>query len=723
MIDYFSITPDVYDSENYVTVDFETDTSHGDYGHPVHKDNGLVLACWTPGPDHPWSRIWGDTPKSCWGGEFDMEELLEDIEQADYIVAHSSKYELGWLRRCGLDLAKVLVFDTKIAEYVLFGNRAAGDKVMPPVSTSLDACCKRRGWPGKDPVVDVMIKNGNNPVAIPRPWLGGRCYYDVRMTEKLFRHQRDSLRKSDRLPVQLTRCIITPMLADMEFEGMALDQERVEKAHAEHTQELTEINLQLEEFSEGMNWDSDQQLAEFLYNPPKPQPMLDEEGSEVWEMHLEHKRRPGVLTKQVKRISRAEADALLSSPDYIEGQVGQLFTRPGLGFQELRKRSGEPQRTDSGQKKTDSDTIGALTARTKKQERFLGLYLRRTKLIAALSKNLDFFKGICDEYGGVFHAVFNQTSTATNRLSSSGIPTEFKTVLDSKGNPATKSVQFQNLPNAFKPVFKARKRGWVIAESDGSQLEFRVAAQLSRDRQMVEDILNPDFDAHITSASEMHGVSYDELYDRYKAGDKEAYEIRRLAKPDTFGPLYGKQFGTEAQVRWIEAFRKRYEGFYRFSERNVHTVLSEKRLVTPWGLRYYWPYASISSGGYINVSTNVYNYPVQAFATAEIIPIAIRAFWDRIQLEGATSVIRPINTVHDSLLCEVKSSAIDVWREIALEAFTTDVYAYLSRVYGYEFDLVPLGVGLCWGTHWADDSNQEQEWNVFQDGTRVNKAA
>jgi hypothetical protein len=168
------LDPDIFLGDNYVTLDFETDTSHGDYGSPVHPDNHLLLACWSVGPN--------GTVKSKWGGEFSQQELLDDIAKADFIVAHNAKYELGWLKRCGIDLRKVFAYDTKLGEYVLMGNRIAGDEVMHRLATSLDMCCRRRGLPVKDPVVDIMIKNGINPKDIPKPWLEGRCRQDVETT-------------------------------------------------------------------------------------------------------------------------------------------------------------------------------------------------------------------------------------------------------------------------------------------------------------------------------------------------------------------------------------------------------------------------------------------------------------------------------------------------------------------------------------------------------------
>jgi DNA polymerase I-like protein with 3'-5' exonuclease and polymerase domains len=266
----------------------------------------------------------------------------------------------------------------------------------------------------------------------------------------------------------------------------------------------------------------------------------------------------------------------------------------------------------------------------------------------------------------------------------------------------------------------------LIAEADGSQLEFRTAAQVSGDQQMIADILDPTFDAHVTSAAAMHDVPYTELKARYDAKDPVAATWRKKAKPDTFGPLYGKSRGTPEQMRWIAEFRRRYAGFYEFSEKNVHKVLVDKVLVLPWGMRYYWPHAKIGGGDYINCRTAVYNYPIQGFATAEIIPIAIAAFRQRIAEAEAAGEIRPgdlviLNTVHDSIICDIDESALAVWKEIAINAFTLDVYAYLRNVYGYDFDKVPLGVGMNYGTHWADPANTEEEWDVFADGRRVKR--
>lgn len=657
-----NLDPSIYESANYVTLDFEIDTSHGDYGNPVHPDNQMLLASYTTGPGHPQGRF----TRSIWGSEYELKELVEAIEQADFLVAHQAKYELGWLRRAGLDLHRVLVFDTKIAEYVLLGNLAAGDDIMPPKLTSLDVCGQRRGMPAKDPVVDTLMKHGINPVRMPRPWLQGRCEQDVGTTEVVFKDQLARLQRTNRLPVLYTRCLLTPVLADIETEGMGLNPERVAEEYEAHTKLLVELEEQMRLLTGGINWRSGPQVAVYLYET--------------------------------------------------------------LGFEELKKGDGSPRRTKPsarhphGQRLTDQKTLEKLKATNKAQKEFLALRKKIGKVNAALSKNLEFFMGVVNEYGGSFFAEFNQTVTATHRLSSSGIELLFTTIKDKKGKPKRSKVQFQNLPRKFKRLFRAKRltadgRRYLMADPDGSQLEFRVAVELGADEQGYTDIENPDWDAHVTSASAMELIPYDELYARYKAGDAVAKEMRQQAKPETFKPLYGGRKGSKKQERWYEYFRVRYKGIAETQDGWIEEVVRTKRLVTPWGMRFYWPYAKRNGrDGYVNVTTAVSNYPVQSLATAEIIPIALVYLWHRIHAAGLNEYIRIVNTVHDSAPTEVHPDYVDQFRALVKQAFTADVYRYLMKVYGMAFR-VPLGVGLVLGEHLGEGA--EESYNIWSDGREV----
>lgn len=658
------LDPSAYLGDNYLVLDFEVDTSHGDHGNPVHSDNALLLACWRTGPGHPD----GVTKHCVWGSEFEQLALQQAMAKAEFIVATSAKYELGWLIRIGMDPRKLFVFDTKLAEYVLLGNLATGDKEggMPPRLLDLDTQCRRRGLPVKDPVVDLLIHDGVNPVRIHRPWLEGRCRQDVETTEQVFLHQRAHLARTGRLGVLMTRNLLTPALAAMEQEGMALDADAVRASHEEYSREFAQLSAEMDALTGGINWRSQSQVAKFVYD---------------------------VLKFDELRTGRGE-------PKRTKGPA--------------TTKTGKPKET----RKTDQKTIDSLKAKTPQQKQFVSLRKKLGKVSAALTKNLHFFLGVVEEYGGVFYGEFNQTNTATHRLSASGIEMFFKRFDKSM------KAQFQNMDRKFKKLFKAKRvtddgRPWQIFDPDGSQLEFRVAAYLGQDKQAMADIANKDWDAHITSGAAMAQMVYDELYRMYKSEDEKeadkAAAIRQAAKPETFKPLYGGEYGTPAQMRWYEEFKRRYKGIADTQKEWAAKVAKDKVLITPWGMRYYWPRAKLDGNGRLNVKTAVYNYPVQALATAEIIPVAIVYLWHRLAEAGLEDKAYLVNTIHDSVVMEVHPDYLEQVKEIAMQAFTTDVYNYLRVVYGLEFN-VPLGIGMKAGTHWG--TGKESAFNIWPDGRK-----
>lgn len=616
------LDPNIYASSNYLVLDFEVDTGHGDFGRPIFPDNKLLLAVW---------RTPQGLVKSHWGNELEQQDLFKDIESVDFIVAHHAIYELSWLRRGGYDISRTLPFCTQLGEYVLLGNLVSGhaDSGVPPTSISLDACAVRRGWHAKDPAVDILMGHGINPVHMPRRWLEDRCKQDVETTHALFLDQRRILSASSRLPVLFTRCLLTPVLASIQSEGMQLDGERVREVYQEHVDRAGVLERAIKEITGGINTNSPKQLAEYIYDK--------------------------------------------------------------LGFAELRDRRGNPKRTATGMRATGAKVLAALDGRTHAQRSFLETYKEQSKLADAISKSLNFFTGVCKEQDGHFYADFNQTRTATHRLSSSGIPTSWG------------SVQFQNLAKAFKRLFTASRKGWLIAETDGSQLEFRVAVELGQDKQGMADIANPNFDAHITSASVMEQKDYGELLAAYRAGDKKVKSLRDNAKPETFKPLYGGSKGTARQERWYAGFRDRYKQLAEVQKEWVAQVLRTKRLVMPWGMTFFFPNARISSSGYVNVGNAVYNYPVQSLATAEIIPIAIVFLWHTVHALGLDDRIKLVNTVHDSVVSEIHPDVKEQYIEIAQECFTTRVYEYLKKVYKMEFS-VPLGAEHKIGQFWGEES-------------------
>lgn len=539
------------------------------------------------------------------------------MKQHDFLVAHNAKFELQWLARMGVDIAKLLVYDTMLGEWVIAGNRQ--------LPKSLDATAKRYGVGEKEHTVAKLISLGVNPLNIPAEWLGTYCEQDVRITDAIFLKQREELKERKQLHLQYTRCLLTPVLADIEANGVTLDKEAVYDEYERVRNEYRATTQRLDELAEqaglsGINWRSRKQVAELLYDK--------------------------------------------------------------LGFAELQGRDKQPDRTASGTRRTDASAIGSLKPRTKVQSTFKELFKDAAKLSAKLTKTLNFFKGICDQYGCTFYGVLHQGTTGTHRLSSGGRKIELPDADASPGATKAIGIQLQNMPREYKRLVRARQDGWEIVEADGSQLEFRVAADLGRDEVAYKEI---------DDGADIHSITAATLTSAGEPTDRQA------AKSRTFRPLYGGTSGTPAEQAYCKFFQEKYRGIYEEQRSWVDEVLRTKELHTKYGMRFYWPDTKVTRNGYVVNTTSIFNYPVQGFATAEIIPIAVIFAWHKLRQEEVNVIL----TIHDSVVLEIAPS-VDR-NELAgtlATCFTRDVYRWLADVYDYKF-WVPLGAEIKIGSHWG----------------------
>lgn len=598
--------PELYLSDDFVVMDFET--TNLDKGSAINPKNRMVLACWKDkdGLHHHF----GDT--------HEQEQLLHTIGLRSFIVCHNSKFELHWLSRV-LDISRVLHYDTLLGDYVLNGNRR--------VPLDLSSCLTRRGLKPKYAPVANLIESGVCPSDIREDALLHYCKTDVEQTYELFIRQREELREQGKLGIQLTRCLLTPVLVDLEQTGLQLDESRVREEYDTHWNELKKVNDELRILTGGINPKSSKQVGEFLYDK--------------------------------------------------------------LGFSVPRDYAGNEILTEAGRRPTDANTLLRLHASTREQSAFLALKKRQSVLDAAVSKNLEFFLGVCRARGGHFKGIYNQAVTRTHRLSSSGVP------LQLEGWPKPKGVQLQNLDRDFKRLFTVAKgRDNLLAEVDGAQLEFRVAAFLGQDPQGIRDI-KQGYDIHAFTASILHGISEDRV----------SKAQRQDAKEHTFKPLYGGSSGTPRERAYYEAFREKYSELEDTQKGWTYEVLEHKKLRLPWGMEFFWPDTRIEgNNGYITNKQSIYNYPVQSFATAEIIPIAVTYLWHEMKAHGMKSFL--VNTVHDSAIAEIFPEERELFEELAVQCFTHRVFNYLETVYDIDFN-VPLGVEIKMGSHWGEGKGKK----------------
>jgi DNA polymerase-1 len=591
--------PKVYLDDSYVTFDFET--TNRDRGSALEARNRIVLTTWKVGPSHPLAGAYR-------GVQFDFgpglsDRFVEALYLASFVVAQNSKFELQWLQREGVDTGRLIVFDTIIAEFVWLGNRKS--------KLDLDSIANRYGLETKNSVVKLLITGGVCPSEIPESWLVTYGCKDTEITEQLFLLQREKLHLLALLPHLYTRCLLTPVLADIERHGMQLDAARVREEFERATAEYRRADENLKRWAPTTNWDSPKQIGVLLYDT--------------------------------------------------------------LGFDELRKWDGQPDRTEADGRRTDGDTIAALRARTKDQLEFKEAYERLTEASGDLLY-LEKMHACCEENGGILAFGFNQTVAQNHRLSSSG--RKYK-------------LQGQNFPRKFKRLFRARFPGWVASEGDGMGMEFRIAAHLGRDEVALADIRNKK-DVHRASAAQKLQKPETDVTDAE----------RQDAKEFTFRPLYGSKGQTEDEKRYAKYFQGRYKGIFDTQTGWTYTVLKEKQLKTEWGLIFYWPNTTMSKSGYIKNTTNIFNYPVSCFATAEIIPIGLIHTWHYMRLMKMNAFL--VNTVHDSVIGEVPEYELEQFTAIVNTSLTVDTFSYLDRVYGVRL-VVPLGVEMKSHRFWAEN--------------------
>ena len=622
-----------------LTFDFEC--TNLDYGSALNPSNRILMVCWKEDKGPVRSHV-GDIMQAT--------EFFDALSRHKVLCAYNAKFEMLWMKRIGLDPGKYAWHDPMLAEKVLLGN------VRKPLS--LGKVCQRYGLSTKDPLIDGLMQAGVCPSDMPQKPLLARCKLDVQTTAQLMQLTLGRLQEGGQVEVYRTRCNLTPVLAEMESNGMFLSELLVYAEYANFSAELGKLDKELDAMTGGINMRSSDQLAEYLYDQ--------------------------------------------------------------LKFPEKKNKYGRPlrnkksKRWPDGKPKTDAATMQWLSkqATTEEQKKFIELKMRHAKVASALSKNLEFFHGVCLERGGWFYGQFNQTVAATHRLTSSGVPITFEKT------GKTSSVQFQNMPREFKRLFRAPKPddegSYKIVEADASQLEFRVAAYLGQDKQAMADIADPDFDAHCRTASVMFDIPYANFLAEYRNGNKQHKHMRQEAKADTFKPLYGGTTGTPEQEKYYKSFAERYRGVANQQETWLAEVISSNgNLDMPWGMKFHWE-ISERNGQWFDkrtfrpVAPQVCNYPVQNLATAEIVPMAIVSLWRKVKNEKLRVIF--VNTVHDSVIAYVHEDDLDRYAELCGEAFTTDVYEELYTRYGLEFN-VPLGCEVEAGTHWGET---ERSW-IFDD--------
>lgn len=351
-------------------------------------------------------------------------------------------------------------------------------------------------------------------------------------------------------------------------------------------------------------------------------------------------------------------DALRAYGEALTGRIGELeqaiYSQAGGEFninspKQLGEILFERMGIRGGKKtKTGYSTAADVLEKLAPEYPIVSDILEYRGLAKLKSTYADGLAAYIDE-GGRIHSTFNQTITATGRISST-------------------EPNLQNIPMRMELGRRIRRvfvpmEGCLFMDADYSQIELRILAHMSGDRQLIE-AYKMDEDIHRITASKVFHTPLEEVTDLQ----------RRNAKAVNFGIVYGiSSFGLSQDLsirkkeaeEYIEQYFRTYPEVKRFLDTAVENAKKDGYVTTMFGRRR--PIPELSSGNFMQRSFGervAMNSPIQGTA-ADIMKIAMIHVWERLHAEGLRS--RLILQVHDELLIETYADEEEKVRRILTE--------------------------------------------------------
>ncbi|MBQ8443586.1 MAG: DNA polymerase I, partial [Bacteroides sp.] len=392
-----------------------------------------------------------------------------------------------------------------------------------------------------------------------------------------------------------------------------------------------------------------------------------------------------VLAYMEKNGVRIDTDALKETSQHFTIRMNQIeqeiYQLAGKEFNvSSPKQVGEilfdhlkivekAKKTKTGQYVTSEDTLEGLRGK----HPIVGKILDYRGLKKLLSTYIDALPLLINPKTGRIHTSFNQTVTATGRLSSS--------------NPNLQNIPIRNedgkeIRKAFIP-----EEGCEFFSADYSQIELRIMAHLSGDQNMIEAFREGD-DIHAATAAKVYKIGIDEV----------TREQRSKAKTANFGIIYGiSVFGLAERMNvsrseakeLIDGYFQTYPQIKEYMDKSIERARENGYIETVFGRKRYLPDINSHNAvvrGY--AERNAINAPIQGSA-ADIIKVAMIRIFQRFQAENIQS--KMILQVHDELNFSVYKEEKEMVQRIVIEE--------MEKAYTMQ---VPLRADCGWGNNWLE---------------------
>jgi DNA polymerase I-like protein with 3'-5' exonuclease and polymerase domains len=676
---------------NVLILDVENTVTHRDgkkHLDPFEPTNTLVMiGCKFVGDDHDYIATFdhSEVPNTVNGSD-----VIQDyLDSADLLVGHNLAHDLPWLWESGFRY-EGKIFDTMLCEYVFQrGNKTPLD--LGSVAIRYNVPIK------KQDTLSEYFKQGVSTRDIPHAELSDYLQHDLGATEGVYKalHARLQTAKDSGLQptVDLTNevCFV---LSKMYCAGFKIDRAGLTAVKHEFETEKADTEAELQALVRDLmgdtpiNLNSPEQLSWVIYSrKPKDKArwvaavtpsMTDQQFKQAVKdcFNFTFKTKAMKCTEcdtsgkinKVKKDGKPFKNATKCSTC---GGAGYLFqnTKDVAG---LRFTPPSAKWASANGFATGKDNLEILERVAKSKgmeiaERFLKKVRRLSALDSYISNFVDGIGAFTKE-DGKLHVRLNQHITATGRFSGS--------------NP-----NMQNMPRGgtfpVKRVFESRWDGGKIMEADFAQLEFRAAAFLSQDEIAMREV-KEGFDVHSYTAKVIT--------------DAGQPTTRQEAKAHTFAPLYGATgYGrTPAEAAYYEHFTKKYKGIAAWHRVLAKQALGYRFIKTPSGREYAFANVERRRDGTVTNFTAIKNYPVQGFATADIVPLVLVEIDKR--LAQLNSVV--VNSVHDSIVIDVHPQEIEIVCKI-IKDVQDNLQGMIKDRWDVDFN-VPLALEAKMGNNWLD---------------------
>lgn len=345
----------------------------------------------------------------------------------------------------------------------------------------------------------------------------------------------------------------------------------------------------------------------------------------------EYRKEMNQIEKEI--IEMAGIEFNINSPK----QIGEIL------FDKM-KIIDNPKKTKTGQYSTSENELEKLRSKHPIIEKIL----EQRSLKKLLSTYIEAFPQLINPKTGKIHTSFNQTATATGRLSSS--------------NPNLQNIPIRNeRGKEIRKVFIPDK-GCTFLSADYSQIELRIMAHLSKDKNMIE-AFNKGQDIHAATASKIFKIPLEEV----------TPDMRRKAKTANFGIIYGiTPYGLSQRLgisrsdakKLIEEYFTTFSGVKRYMDESIAKAREQGYVETIFGRKRFLPDINSQNAivrGY--AERNAINTPIQGSA-ADIIKVAMNKIYKRLSDGGYKS--KMILQVHDELDFNVHMNELDEVKNIVV---------------------------------------------------------